>query len=98
MFLLSSGRGIAVMLGRYLTGYWNGLEQDIVSVLRHYQGKRRLWKLGSSASIKSKLPDKATAEQTQQQILPHARLPPGRINHWQMAFFSLFVVLGFKYR
>jgi hypothetical protein len=57
-------------------GHLDVSEQDIVTVLSHYQGKLGLWKLGSSASIPSKFAVKATAEQTQQEMLPHAAFPP----------------------
>jgi hypothetical protein len=73
-------------------------EQDIVNVLRHYQGKLGLWMLGSSTSVPSKLLDKATAEQSQQQMLPHARLPPRHIKQWQMALLSFYMILEFEYR
>jgi hypothetical protein len=78
------------MLGRYLTGYLNGVEQAFVNILRHYQGKLGLWALGSSTAVWSKLLDKAAAEQTQQKMLPHARLPPRHIKEWQMTFFPLY--------
>ena len=86
-----------VMLVVTELGHLDGSEQDIVNAVRHYQGKLGLWKLASPTSIPSKLLNKATAEQAQQQMLPHATLPPRHIKRWQMAFFSLYMLLEFKF-